>query len=94
MTTETIRTKKINVPAGEYEYDIEITFPGNRKFTIQYRNSDGDLETGEDATVDIILDKVREVINWSGESMEPAPAADKTKQMAHYRLADQLCINF
>jgi hypothetical protein len=87
-------TKKIKIPDGAFESDLEITFPGNRKFTIQYRNYDGDLETGEDATVDIILDKVREVINWSGESMKPAPAADKTKQMTYVRLADQLCINF
>ncbi len=84
-------TKKIKISDGAFESDIEIIFPGNRKFTIQYRNYDGDLETGEDATVDIILDKVREVINWSGEEMSEAPASKKKK---HVRLADQLCINF
>ena len=84
-------TKKIRIPYGAFEYDLEIIFPGNRKFTIQYRNYDGDLETGEDATVDIILDKVREVTNWSGESMKPAPSSQR---VSHIRLADQLCINF
>jgi len=86
MTTKTIR-----IPEGAVEYDIEITFPGGRKFTIQYRNYEGDLETGEAATVDIVLDKVREVYNWSGESMSEAPAS---KKMKHIRLADQLGINF
>ncbi len=89
---DTCFNKKVRIPNNRDEYDVTIQFPGGREWVLQYRNYEGDLKTGDGASVDILMDATRPVCNWRGVEMYPAQPKSKTE--AHVRNADQLCVVF
>lgn len=71
------------------EYDIRIALPDGREWVLQYRNYEGDIDTGANASVDLCLHAPSHVYNWKNVSMAPAPCWHGTR---HVHIADQLCV--
>ena len=83
--------RTLKIPAVP-EYDVRIVLPNGVEWLMQYRNYNGDLDTGEGGSVDLLLDRKRPVYNWAGGGMGAARATRKSEP--HVRKADQLCFVF
>ncbi len=86
------RASDVNVQLPDHDTDVVLFFPNGEKMIVQWRV--------EGPSLDICLDTDHTVINWKGESMEPAPrdpgfktkAKPGTPASEHVRKAAQLCI--
>jgi len=81
--------KTIKVKKGIAEQDITIVLPNKKEIVVQYRNYEGDQDTGEGASIDVLLPGTSIVHNWIGRDMEPAQQ-DRQAEQAHIRIADQI----
>jgi len=79
--------KTIKVKKGTAEQDITIVLPNKKEIVVQYRNYEGDQDTGEGASIDVLLPGTSIVHNWIGRDMKPALEYNK---QAHIRIADQI----
>ena len=76
-------TRTVRIPDAS-EQDLRLVFPDGAEWTLQYRNY------GDGRTLDILLDRTRQVYNWNGVGMRPAKAL--CRQEKHVLYVDQICI--
>lgn len=77
------REVRVEMP-DDRDSDVVLEFPGGSEVTIQARPSNADVDYN--GSLDIILDRNRNVTNWEGDDMEPSMAVGEEST----RLAKQL----
>ena len=78
-----MKHRTVRIPDAP-EQDLKLVFPGGVEWRLQYRNY------GDGRTLDILLDRTRQVYNWRGREMRPAKAL--YRQEKHVLCDDQICI--